>query len=82
MENTQNGIEQINDEQLIQGYNKLYQENQYLQSVISQLRSDRSNEQLTALMQILINKDKFSKKIVKLAEWHMQKMLEKPKKSK
>jgi len=33
-------------------------------------------------MQILINKDKFSKKIVKLAEWHIQKMLEKPKKSK
>jgi hypothetical protein len=34
------------------------------------------------ILDIVSNKDKFSKKIIKLAEWHLQKMLEKPKKSK
>jgi hypothetical protein len=34
------------------------------------------------IVNIVINKDKFSNKIIKLAEWHLQKMLAKPKKSK
>lgn len=84
MENIQSGNneQQIDYKKIIEKYTDLVQQNQYLESLLQQMRSDKFAESLEILMKIIINKDQFSKKIIKLAEWHMQKLLEKPKKQK
>ena len=83
MENTQNGNDQqVTYDQLLHEYTRIAQENQQLQIAYQQLKLDRTNEQLETLMKIVVNRDKFSSKTVKLAEWHIQKMIAKPKKIK
>lgn len=86
MENIQNGNNmeenKVTYEQLTEAYTKLAQEHIQLQNALQQIQFDKSNERFKMIVDIVSNQDKFSKKIVKLAEWHLQKMLAKPKKSK
>lgn len=74
--------QQITYEQLAEAYTKLAQENMQLQNALQQIQLDKTSERFKMIANIVINKDKFSNKIIKLAEWHLQKMLAKPKKSK
>lgn len=69
-------------EELAQEYNRILMENRQLQATLQQMQFDRTNDQIKTLLEIVKNKDNFSAKTIKLAEWHIQKMIAKPKKSK
>lgn len=71
---------QISYEQLAAEYNRLAQENQQLSYTVQQLQFDKTNEQIKLLTEILTKG--LSKKVTKLAEWNLCKILQKPKKKK
>jgi len=71
-----------NYEQLAQAYTSLLQENQQLKSQIFSLQSNDMIAKMQMLTEII---DKFKniesmKTVVNKAKWHLNKMLEKPKK--
>ena len=73
---------QISYEELAREYNVVVEQNRQLQLTLQQMQFDKVNDQLKTMISILADKDKFSKNIVKLAEWHVKKILSKPKKAK
>lgn len=73
---------QISYEELAREYNAVVAQNRQLQLTLQQMQFDKVNDQLKTMISILADKDKFSKNIVKLAEWHVKKILSKPKKEK
>lgn len=79
MENEQMN-QQPTFEQVAQAYTTAVRENELLKSEINSIRMDRSLQQLQTVMHVLEHKDYYSKEILKLAEWHVKKMLAKPKK--
>lgn len=66
-------------EELAQAYQQLAQNAQELEKRYQLMVQDRSLEKIRTVCHILESKDAYSAKIVKLAEWHLTKMLEKPK---
>ena len=73
---------QISYEELAREYNVVVEQNRQLQLTLQQMQFDKVNDQLKTMISILADKDKFSKNIVKLAEWNVKKILSKPKKAK
>ena len=86
MENIQTGNnmeqeQQPSYEELVQEYSRLANQNRQMELALQQMQVDKTNEQVKILLDI-INSDKVSKKLTKLAEWHVQRLLAKPKKVK
>lgn len=65
------------EQQLQQAYQQLAQQSQQLYSELQSIRSDKLNERLKVLFEIVQNGDK---DLAKLAKWHMKEILAKPKK--
>lgn len=74
MENEQNYQELKN------AYDQLLQQAQQLQAEYQALRADKLGEQWSKLIQMMEHKDNYSPEIIKLVEWHLKQLLEKPKK--
>jgi hypothetical protein len=72
-------VNQISYEALRQAYDQLLQQAQELEKRYQLMLQDRSLEKIRTIGHIIESKDAYSDKIVKLAEWHLTKMLEKPK---
>lgn len=78
--------EQMNPsyEQLAQAYTMLLQENQQLKMELNSCRNNNSIKRVEMLVNVINNFasciDKESMQIVKNAKWHLNKILEKPKK--
>lgn len=58
-------------EELVNAYNQLSMQ-------ANALRFDKINERLIAISKIIENKEKYSDKIIELAEWHLEQILAKP----
>ena len=72
-------VKQPTYEELAQAYQQLVQQAQELEKRYQLLVQDKSLEKITIVGHIIESKDAYPAKIVKLAEWHLTKMLEKPK---
>jgi hypothetical protein len=66
-------------EELQEAYTHLAQQAQELDRRYQAILQDKTLEKIATIGRIIEHKDLYSKKIVKLAEWHLAKMLEKPK---
>lgn len=66
-------------EDLQQAYAHLAQQAQELDKRYQAILQDKTLEKIATIGHIIEKQDLYSKKIVKLAEWHLAKMLEKPK---
>lgn len=67
-------------DKLKEAYDQLLQQAQQLQAEYQALRADKLGEQWGKLIQMMENKDNYSPDIIKLVEWHLKQLLEKPKK--
>jgi len=67
-------------DKLKEAYDQLLQQAQQLQAEYQALRADKLGEQWGKLIQMMENKDNYSPEIIKLVEWHLKQLLEKPKK--
>ena len=66
-------------EELQQAYQQLLQQAQELDRRYQALLQDKMLEKIKVISSIMEHKDVYSKKILKLAEWHLTQMLAKPK---
>lgn len=71
-----------NQNELMNAYQQVLQQNQELRYRIQAIQLDRVDARMNTLMHIMENKDMYSEKIVKLAEWHICELLAKPKNNK
>ena len=71
-----------NQKELINAYQQVLQQNQELRYRIQALQLDKVDARMNTLMHIMENKDMYSEKIIKLAEWHIRELLAKPKNNK
>ena len=72
-------VKQPTYEELGQAYQQLLQQAQELDRRYQALLQDKMIDKIKAVCGIIENKNAYSEKIIKLAEWHLAKMLEKPK---
>lgn len=80
MENeTMNQQTQPTYDQVAQAYNVLARDFENLKMELTALRTDKLVEKLTLLLNVVKDKDAYSKKIVSLAEWNIEQMLAKSK---
>ena len=66
-------------EELQQAYQKLLQHTQELDRKYQALLQDKVLEKIKVVSAIIEHKDAYSEKVQKLADWHLQQMLAKPK---
>ena len=66
-------------EELSAAYQQLAVQAQELDRRYQTLLQDKMLEKIKVICGIMENKDAYSKKIIKLAEWHLTQMLAKPK---
>lgn len=66
-------------EELQQAYQQLLQQAQELDRRYQALFQDKMLEKIKVISSIVEHKEFYSKKIIKLAEWHLAQMLAKPK---
>lgn len=72
-------VNQISYETLKQAYDQLLQQAQELDRRYQTLLQDKMLEKIKVVSAIIEHKDAYSEKVQKLADWHLQKMLAKPK---
>lgn len=77
--NMENVKETQEYQELQQAYTQLYQQAQQLSNELTQLKQDKIAERFELIMRVLEHKDSYTDKTLKLAEWHIQQMLAKPK---
>jgi hypothetical protein len=73
-------VNQISYEALRQAYDQLLQQAQELDRRYQALLQDKMLEKIKVISAIIEHKDAYSEKVHKLADWHLQQMLAKPKK--
>lgn len=73
-------VNQISYEALRQAYDQLLQQAQELDRRYQALLQDKTLEKIKVISAIIEHKDAYSEKVQKLADWHLQQMLAKPKK--
>ena len=73
-------VNQISYEALKQAYDQLLQQAQELDRRYQTLLQDKMLEKIKVISAIIEHKDTYSDKVQKLADWHLQQMLAKPKK--
>lgn len=73
-------VNQISYEVLKQAYDQLLQQAQELDRRYQTLLQDKMLEKIKVISAIIEHKDAYSEKVQKLADWHLQQMLAKPKK--
>lgn len=66
-------------EELAQAYQQVVQQLNEYQRGYQVLVNDKTIEKLKAVCGIVEHKDCYSEKVLKLADWHLQQMLAKPK---
>lgn len=66
-------------EQVVQAYTNVYNQLEEAKREIQVMQSDRLTERLNVMLHIVENKDKYPKDVVKLAIWHVKKIMAKPK---
>ena len=66
-------------EELQQAYQQLLQQAQELDRRYQALLQDKMLEKIKVVSAIIEHKDAYSEKVQKLADWHLQQMLAKPK---
>ena len=72
-------VNQISYEALRQAYDQLLQQAQELDRRYQALLQDKTLEKIKVISAIIEHKDAYSEKVQKLADWHLQQMLAKPK---
>lgn len=72
-------VNQISYEALKQAYDQLLQQAQELDRRYQTLLQDKMLEKIKVISAIIEHKDAYSEKVQKLADWHLQQMLAKPK---
>ena len=72
-------VQQPSYEQLANAYNNLLRSAEQMRMELEASKTDRLLDRLKAVMQIVENKEAYSAKIVKLAEWHIEQILAKTK---
>lgn len=77
MENEQ--VKQPTYEELVQAYNNVVRMLEEARAELQAVKSDKILERLTTMMRILENKDIYPDKIYKLAVWHAEQIMAKPK---
>ena len=77
MENEQ--VKQPTYEELVQAYNNMVRMVEEARAELQAVKSDKILERLTTMMRILENKDVYPDKIYKLAVWHAEQIMAKPK---
>jgi hypothetical protein len=77
MENEQ--VKQPTYEELVQAYNNMVRMVEEARAELQAVKSDKILERLTTMMRILENKDVYPDKISKLAVWHAEQIMAKPK---
>ena len=73
-------VNQISYEALKQAYDQLLPQAQELDRRYQTLLQDKMLEKIKVISAIIEHKDTYSDKVQKLADWHLQQMLAKPKK--
>lgn len=77
MENEQ--MKQPTYEELAQAYTNAVRALEETRAELQAIKSDKILERLTTMMRILENKEKYPEKIYKLAIWHAEQIMAKPK---
>ena len=72
-------VNQISYEALRQAYDQLLQQAQEIDRRYQVLLQDKMLEKIKVVSAIIEHKDAYSEKVQKLADWHLQQMLAKPK---
>jgi hypothetical protein len=72
-------VKQPTYEELQHAYTQLVQQAQELDRRYQAILQDKTLEKISVIGRIIENKNAYSDKIIKLAEWHMSQMLAKPK---
>ena len=72
-------VQQPSYEELQHAYQQLLMQAQELERRYQSALQDRMFEKIRIVCNILENKDAYSDKVLKLAEWHLVQMLAKPK---
>ena len=72
-------VKQPTYEELGQAYQQLLQQAQELERRYQALLQDKMFDKIKVICGIMENKDAYSDKIIKLADWHLTRMLAKPK---
>jgi hypothetical protein len=72
-------VKQPTYEELQRAYTQLVQQAQELDRRYQAILQDKTLEKISVIGRIIENKNAYSDKIIKLAEWHMSQMLAKPK---
>ena len=72
-------VNQISYEALKQAYDQLLRQAQELDRRYQTLLQDKMLEMIKVISAIIEHKDAYSEKVQKLADWHLQQMLAKPK---
>lgn len=72
-------VKQPTYDELLTAYQQLAVQIQELERRYQTLLQDKSLEKIKVICGIVENKSSYSKKIIKLAEWHLSQMLAKPK---
>ena len=75
-------VNQISYEALKQAYDQLLRQAQEMERGYQALLNDRMIEKLKAICAIVENRECYSEKVLKLADWHLEQMLAKPTRSK
>ncbi len=79
MENENANVQQPSYEEVSSAYQQLMMQAQELDRRYQTLLQDKMLEKIKVICGIMENKDAYSGKIIKLAEWHLAQMLAKPK---
>lgn len=79
MENVNVNEQRPSYNELAAAYQNLLQQAQDLERRYQALLQDKALEKISTVGKIIENKDAYSNKIVKLAEWHLAQVLAKPK---
>lgn len=74
-----NNEQQPTYEELVQAYTNAVKAIEDARIEIQAVRTDKMLEKLNTMLNIIYNKDKYPKKLYKLAIWHAEQIMSKPK---